>query len=151
VRNQKAEDERAVVMEQWARVTKEPLYQFLKFDPIGRTIMSLFADGQISLGKAAQAITEQFCLHIEPELPEWTGSHGVELPELAAPVEAAVAVLEKRMAAARSEERERIIPAAEPPLTFDQAPNPLCGMCFGTGSWVEGEACACTKPPAPLI
>ena len=62
-------------IERWKRVCKEPLFQFLKHDPCGRTIMNLFGDGQISLGKAAEAITEKFCLGLEPTLPKWKGSH----------------------------------------------------------------------------
>jgi hypothetical protein len=60
-------------MQVWERICKEPLFQFLKHDPVGRTIMCLFANGQISHGKAAEAITEKFCLNIEPLLPEWKG------------------------------------------------------------------------------
>jgi hypothetical protein len=60
-------------IEVWKRVCKEPLFQFLKHDPTGRTIMCLFGEGQISLGKAAEAITEKFCLGLEPTLPEWKG------------------------------------------------------------------------------
>lgn len=66
-------------METWGRVVKEPLFQFLKHDPVGRTIICLFGNGQISHGKCAQAITEKFCLGIEPELPEWKG-YDVEEP-----------------------------------------------------------------------
>jgi hypothetical protein len=62
----------------WEKVCQEPLFQFLKHDPSGRTIMHLFANGQISLGKAAEAITEKFCLGIEPELPPWEGYNDVE-------------------------------------------------------------------------
>jgi hypothetical protein len=54
----------------WALVVKEPLFQFLKHDPTGRKILTLFGDSQISHGKAAQAITEKFCLGLEPHLPE---------------------------------------------------------------------------------
>ena len=57
-------------MEAWKAVCSQPLYQFLKFDPVGRRILELLADEQISMGKAAQAITEKFCLDIEPILPE---------------------------------------------------------------------------------
>ena len=57
----------------WDMVVKEPLYQFLKHDSTGRTILCLLANGDISLGKAAQAITEKFCLGIDPTLPEWKG------------------------------------------------------------------------------
>jgi|SRR5579863_9616587 len=60
----------------WEKVCQEPLFQFLKHDPTGRT--HLFADGQISLGKAAEAITEKFCLGIDPELPPWEGYTDVE-------------------------------------------------------------------------
>ncbi len=55
--------------ETWEAVCKTPLYQFLKFGA-GRAILDLLADGQISCGKAAQAITEKFCLGVEPVLPE---------------------------------------------------------------------------------
>jgi len=57
----------------WERIVKEPLFQFLKHDGTGRTIMCLFANGQISLGKAAEAIPEKFCLGLDPALPEWKG------------------------------------------------------------------------------
>jgi hypothetical protein len=59
----------------WEKVCQEPLFQFLKHDPTGRTILCLFGNGQISLGKAAEAITEKFCLGLEPALPKWKGSH----------------------------------------------------------------------------
>jgi len=62
----------------WEKVCQEPLFQFLKHDPIGRTIMCLFANNQISMGKAAEAITEKFCLGIDPELPPWEGYTDVE-------------------------------------------------------------------------
>ncbi len=54
-------------------IIKEPLFQFLKHNPSGRTILCLLANGQISLGKAAEAITEKFCLGLDPALPEWKG------------------------------------------------------------------------------
>jgi hypothetical protein len=63
------------------KLTRLEACQFLKHDPVGRTILCLLADGQISLGKAAQAITEKFCLGLEPTLPEWTGSHEIEIPK----------------------------------------------------------------------
>jgi len=63
----------------WSRVVKEPLFQFLKHDPTGRTILCLLANGDISLGKAAEAITEKFVLGLDPVLPEWNG-YTVEQP-----------------------------------------------------------------------
>ena len=57
----------------WRRIIKEPLFHFLKHDPTGRTILCLLGNGQISLGKAAEAITEKFCLGLDPQLPEWKG------------------------------------------------------------------------------
>jgi hypothetical protein len=59
----------------WEKVCQEPLFQFLKHDPTGRTILCLLGNGQISLGKAAEAITEKFCLGLDPKLPEWKGYH----------------------------------------------------------------------------
>lgn len=56
----------------WARIVKEPLFQFLKHGD-GRIILELYANEQISLGKAAEAITEKFCLKLEPLLPDWKG------------------------------------------------------------------------------
>jgi hypothetical protein len=61
----------------WERICKEPLFQFLKHES-GRTILALLADGQISQGKAAEAITEKFCLGLEPLLPDWKGHHAKE-------------------------------------------------------------------------
>jgi hypothetical protein len=57
----------------WQLIVKEPLFQFLKHDPTGRKILILFANGQISLGKCAEAITEKFCLGLDPLLPEYEG------------------------------------------------------------------------------
>ena len=62
----------------WSRIAKEPLFQFLKHDPVGRTILCLFANDQISHGKCAEAIAEKFCLGLEPTLPEWKGYDGKE-------------------------------------------------------------------------
>jgi hypothetical protein len=60
-------------MDIWKRVVKEPLFRFLKHDPVGRTILCLLANGQISHGKCAEAIVEKFCLGLDPVLPEWKG------------------------------------------------------------------------------
>jgi hypothetical protein len=60
------------------RICKEPLFHFLKYEPMGRTILALLADGQISQGKAAEAITEKFCLGLDPPLPKWKGHHDKE-------------------------------------------------------------------------
>ena len=60
------------IQERWGRVVKEPLFQFLKHGD-GRIILELYANEQISLGKAAEAITEKFCLKLEPLLPDWKG------------------------------------------------------------------------------
>lgn len=57
----------------WRKIIKEPLFHFLKHEPEGRTILCLFANGQISHGKCAEAIVEKFCLGLEPILPEWKG------------------------------------------------------------------------------
>lgn len=57
----------------WQQIVKEPLFQFLKHDSVGRTILCLFANGQISHGKCAEAIVEKFCLGLEPKLPKWKG------------------------------------------------------------------------------
>jgi hypothetical protein len=57
----------------WRQIIKEPLFHFLKYDPEGRTILCLFANGQISHGKCAEAIVEKFCLGLTPTLPEWKG------------------------------------------------------------------------------
>jgi hypothetical protein len=59
-------------MEIWRRIVKEPLFQFLKHGP-GRHILYLLANEEISLGKCAEAITELYCLEIEPDLPEGKG------------------------------------------------------------------------------
>ena len=54
----------------WAEVVKSSLFDFLKHQPLGRTIMRLFGQGQISLGKAAESIVEAHELGLSPKLPE---------------------------------------------------------------------------------
>jgi len=40
---------------------------------MGRTILSLLNNGDISQSKAAEAIVQKFVLAIEPKLPKWRG------------------------------------------------------------------------------
>ena len=70
-------------LDQWEKVCKEPLFQFLKHHPTGRKIMWLLSCDKISIGKAAQSITEKFILDIEPKLPDYTETHTVLDPDTA--------------------------------------------------------------------
>jgi hypothetical protein len=54
----------------WKEVVKSDLFHFLKHDAMGRKIMFLFQQGDISLGKAAEAIVEAHELELIPRLPE---------------------------------------------------------------------------------
>jgi hypothetical protein len=55
--------------ENWKRVCASDVYQDLKHGAY-RDIMGLLSDGEISIGKAAEAIAER-CGGIEPFLPDW--------------------------------------------------------------------------------
>jgi hypothetical protein len=56
-------------LKQWGRVCQSPLFQYLKHDS-GRRILQMLADGEISIGKAAQSIVEEYELGVTPLLPE---------------------------------------------------------------------------------
>lgn len=56
--------------EVWKDVVSTDVYQELKFGKF-RDILNLLADGEISVGKAAESIVQR-AAGIEPSLPEWT-------------------------------------------------------------------------------
>lgn len=60
-------------LEQFKKICQSKLYQFLKHEPLGRQILGHLINGDISLGKAAEAIVEGYELGVEPRLPEWHG------------------------------------------------------------------------------
>ena len=63
-------------LEVWKAVVSTDVYQDLKHDKF-RDIMTLLADGEISVGKAAQSIVER-AGGIEPRLPEYDTSQWVD-------------------------------------------------------------------------
>jgi len=66
----KSDDRKQKYLARHKKVCESKLYQFLRFDPIGRGIMVLLEDNQISKGEAAKAIVEAFELKEIPELPQ---------------------------------------------------------------------------------
>lgn len=56
-------------MEVWKAVVSTDVYQDLKHGKY-RDILTFLSDGEISVGKAAEAITER-AAGIEPRLPDW--------------------------------------------------------------------------------
>jgi hypothetical protein len=64
----------------WAEVVKSDLFDFFKHQPTGRKILNLLANGDISCGKAAEAIVESFELGLEPKLPDLDAGVMPEIP-----------------------------------------------------------------------
>jgi hypothetical protein len=66
------EDWYRLSQERWGNVCATDVFQLLKHEPKYRVVMNLLADGQISVGKCAEAITE-IAAGCVARLPEWNG------------------------------------------------------------------------------